>query len=263
MPQKRSWASRKESTISRISVAIVEPEFGLNLGYVARTMANFGLKRLIVVSKRKPDKRLLDQARIFASHGRNLVEEIEFVPSVAELRKKFGLLIGTTAIEGTRKANLTRRTLELDECASRVAKRISSSPEKTCVLFGRDTTGMTNEELRSCDYNMTIRASPGYNTLNVSHAAAITLFVFSKHLARKPRVPAKLIITTRKERERAVMLFEELAEVSEFQKFKSGLLKEAITRLFDKADPSRREVYLMMGLASKATSKMKRLSSRS
>ncbi len=121
---------------------------------------------------------------------------------------------------------------------------------------------MTNEELKSCDYNMTIRTSNEYNTLNVSHAAAIILFVFSKSLEKNPTRTKKTTTSTRKERERAVMLFEELADVSEFQKFKSGLLKEAMTRLFDRGEPSLREIYLLMGLASKATSKIRRLSSQ-
>lgn len=226
-------------------------------------MSNFGLRRLIVVSQKKIDPKQLNEARIFASHGKKLVDEIEFVNSVRDLRKKFGLVIGTTAIEGTRKANLTRKTLEVEECASRLSARIIQNPAKTSLVFGRDTTGMTNEELRSCDYNITIRASFSYNTLNLSHAAAIVLYVFSKHLARKPQASREIVATTRRERERAAMLFEELAEASEFQKFKSALLKETISRLFDKADPSRREVYLLMGLASKASSKIRRLSASS
>jgi tRNA/rRNA methyltransferase len=240
---------------------VVEPEFGLNLGYVARTMANFGMKKLIVVSPKKIERKRLDEARLFASHGRDLVDKIEFVPSMENLRKDFQLLIGTTAIEGTRKANLTRKTLDVEDCISRLVKRIESRSSATCIVFGRDTTGMTNEELKRCDYNMTIRANSEYKTLNVSHAAAIVFFVLSKSLNKKT-IRARGKISTRNERARAVSLFEQLAEVSEFQKFKSGLLKEAISRLFDRGDPSLREIYLMMGLASKATSKIRRLSNQ-
>ena len=181
---------------------------------------------------------------------------------MSKLRKRFRLLIGTTAIEGTRKANLTRKTLDVEECASKLAERISARPSAACIVLGRDTTGLTNEELKNCDYNMTIRASNEYNTLNVSHAAAIILFVFSKSLEKNLNRTRKIVTSTRKERERAVQLFEQLAEVSEFQKFKSGLLKETITRLFDRGDPSLREIYLLMGLASKATSKIRRLSNQ-
>jgi tRNA C32,U32 (ribose-2'-O)-methylase TrmJ len=109
---------------------------------------------------------------------------------------------------------------------------------------------------------MTIRASNEYNTLNLSHAAAIILFVFSEILQKNPTQTKEKTASTRKERERAILIFEELAEASEFQKFKSGLLTEAMTRLFDRGEPSLREIYLLMGLASKATSKIRRLSSQ-
>ena len=67
-----------------MTVAVVEPEFGLNLGYVARTMANFGLQKLIVVSSKRLDRKRLGEAKLFASHGRKLIDEIEFVPSMAK-----------------------------------------------------------------------------------------------------------------------------------------------------------------------------------
>ncbi|MGA2876485.1 MAG: hypothetical protein ABSE82_13220, partial [Nitrososphaerales archaeon] len=79
-----------------MTLAVVEPEFGLNLGYVARTMANFGLQKLIVVSPKRLDRKRLDEAKLFASHGKKLIDEIKFVPSMARLREKFPLLIGTT-----------------------------------------------------------------------------------------------------------------------------------------------------------------------
>jgi tRNA/rRNA methyltransferase len=252
----------KKTAISQMTVAIVEPEFGLNLGYLARSMANFGMQRLIVVTPKRLDRNRLDEAKLFASHGKRLIEKIEIVSSMEKLRKQFRLLIGTTAIEGTRRANLTRKTLGVEECASRLKDRILACSSAACIVFGRDTTGMTNEELKSCDYTMTIRASNEYNTLNVSHAAAIILFVFSRSLEENKKRTVSTTASTRRERERAVLLFQQLAEISEFQKFKSGLLKETMTRLFDRGDPSLRELYLLMGLASKATSKIRRLSNQ-
>jgi tRNA/rRNA methyltransferase len=244
--------------ISKLSLALIEPEFGLNIGYTARVMSNFGLNKLIIVSPKKVGIAELRDAKKFASHARHLIEDVRYVRDVATLRTKFRLLVGTTAIEGTRRANLTRKTLEVEDCAARLAQRIVQSPEDVCLVFGRDTTGMTNQELRSCDYNMTIRASREYNTLNISHAVAIALFTFSKHLTRKGR---KTLVepTSRLARERTVILFDQLAALSGFQKFKSDMLRETIVRLLDRADPSIRETYLLMGLVSKASGKIQRL----
>jgi TrmH family RNA methyltransferase len=254
--------------ISRFAVAIVEPEFGKNLGYLARAMANFGLKKLIVVTpNRKIDDLLLIEAKLYASHGRYLIDDISYANSLDKLKSKFKLLIGTTAIEARRKSNLNRRTLDPIECASKVVPRIAFQNTCACIVFGRDTTGLTNTELQKCDYGVTIRTGTAYNTLNISHAAAIVFYVFSEQLrmlrgspnfSSRRHAPGP---SSRKEREHAIMLFERLAEDAEFKKFKSGLLNEALTRMFNRGDPSLREIYLLMGLASKASSKIRRLSS--
>ncbi len=244
---------------SKLSIAIIEPEFGLNIGYVARVMSNFGLTKLIIVSSKKLEEGELRAAKLFASHAKHLLDNVRYVPDLARLRRQFKLLVGSTAIEGTRRANLTRKTLDVETCAARLAPRVISDPKNVCLVFGRDTTGMTNEELKLCDYNMTIRASRAYNTLNISHALAIVLFVFSRRQLGAGK-ELKVEPTSRLARERAIILFGQLASVSGFQRFKSRMLKETLGRMLDRADPSIRETYLLMGLASKATGKINRLS---
>ena len=116
---------------------------------------------------------------------------------------------------------------------------------------------------------MTIKTGSEYNTLNVSHAAAIVFYEFSKHLSKvdsifgmenRKKGEENTQTSSRKERERAIILFERLGEDAEYKKFKAGLLRETLKRMFNRGDPTLRELYLLMGLASKASSKIKRLS---
>jgi len=259
----------RQSVLSQFSVAIVEPEFGINLGYLARTTANFGMKRLLVVSRKELSEENLSKATLFAAHGRDLIEKLEYASSVTVLRRKYKILIGTTAIEGKRKSNITRKTLAPDECAeavlSRTGKRVSAGNE-ICFLFGRDTTGLTNEELKSCDYHLTIRTQSSYNTLNVSHAAAIIFYVFSSigkidlNSSVMDKGTPYTNAPSRIEKERVISLFLRLAEDAEFKRFKLDLLRESLERVLNRGAPSLRELHLLMGLASKADSKIKRLS---
>jgi tRNA/rRNA methyltransferase len=234
-------------------------------------MTNFGMKNLFVVSRQKLDEENLSKATLFAAHGRWLIDRLEYVSSLEKLKRKYKILIGTTAIEGRRKSNITRKTMGIEECASMVVSRLRSH-SNACFVFGRDTTGLTNQELRACDYTATIRTRSQYNTLNVSHAATIIFYVFSNTkthsgLCKESRQTqtnwtGSTTLATRKERERVVLLFQKLAEESEFKEFKSKLLQETLERMFNRGEPSLRELYLLMGLASKATSKVRRLSKR-
>ncbi|MDG6994832.1 MAG: hypothetical protein JRN52_02820 [Nitrososphaerota archaeon] len=243
-------------------MAVVEPEFALNLGYVARCMANFGLEKLYVVSPDKLDKKYLEEASVFASHGSEIIENLRTVKSLSAIRRGSTILIGTTAIQARRRSNLARRTLSLEECASRVTRSLSSGGiAKACLVLGRDTTGLTNEELKSCDYNVTIRTDSDYNTLNISHAMAIILYEFARQLKQFQKVDAPVESAGRAERERTIRLFEELAAKSDFQRFKSNLLRQTLIRLLGRSDPTLRETYLLMGLASRALSKINRLES--
>jgi tRNA/rRNA methyltransferase len=254
---------------ARFAVAVVEPEHGINLGYLARTAANFGISNLIVVDPSPLDSEKLLDAKLFAAHGRPLVDGIQFESSFDSLRRKFSILIATTAIEARRKSNLTRRSMTVESCAVKLSSRAHKSGLKDCFIFGRDSTGLTNEELKKCDYCVTIKTGSSYNTLNISHAAAILFYEFSKQFSKsrsKGNLTSKIKeyslnrTSSRLEQERVIKLFEKLGKDAEIKKYKQGLLQETLKRMFARGDPSLRELYVLMGLASKASSKIRRLS---
>jgi tRNA/rRNA methyltransferase len=280
-PGRRSALS--ENYLSEFSVAFVEPEFAQNVGYLARAMANFGLNDLLIVSANDSgfgsqiDKA---QASKFASHGDYIIRKAKSVRSVDKLRDQYRILVGTTAIRGKRKSNITRKTLDIEKSVPRISRAVFSlrsrrnsgtgnrAQKPLCFVFGRDTTGLTNEELRKCDYNITIVTGTEYNALNISHAAAIIFYSFAHYLKGHSkdlssigkRTIGDAETPTRVEKERVVSLFQELAENSDFQDYKKERLREAITRLLDRSNPSLRELYLLMGLASKARTKIRLLS---
>ncbi len=274
-----------ESYLSKFSVAFVEPEFTQNVGYLARAMANFGLSDLLIVAgnRGKSGSRIEKaEASKFASHGDYIIQKSKKIRNLDDLRNQYRLLVGTTAIRGKRKSNITRKTLDLEKAVPRISKAIASSrPRKNshghnivqkplCFVFGRDTTGLTNEELRKCDYNITIVTGTEYNTLNISHAASIIFYSFVNYFKEHPndrysklrrRTMENSELPSRVEKERVVSLFQELAENCDFQNYKKERLRETFTRLLDRSNPSLRELYLLMGLASKAVTKIRILSS--
>jgi len=214
--------------LSNFGIACVEPEFGINLGYVARCMANFGIRNLILIGSRQAfSDNWLSEARLFAAHGRAIIDNIGYVKNLKFLKSKFDIVIGTTAIEARRKSNLLRRTLDVQECAAKISDRLALKKDRACIVFGRDTTGLTNDELRLCDYTATIRTSSNYNTLNLSHAAAIVFYVFANTFREQKNALNAILqeksmdsfsSSTREQRERAIRLFEQLSFDAEFRR---------------------------------------------
>jgi tRNA/rRNA methyltransferase len=156
---------------------MVEPRFGLNVGYVARTMKNFGVNRLFIVGEGDVPR----SAIRFASHGVDVVRNARHT-NMQELRERFDLLVGTTAIIGGKGRNPARKVMSLDDL---IALRMDSS--NTVIVLGRDTTGLTTSELRACDIVLHLRTGTSYPTLNISHALAIILYELASTEPREAR----------------------------------------------------------------------------
>jgi tRNA/rRNA methyltransferase len=163
--------------LDRLGVAMVQPRYGLNVGYVARVMKNFGLRQLYVIGTRELPK----TASKFASHGSDIIDSARFV-TFEELLQMFDVVIGTTAITAGRGRNALRKTITLGGLAL-----TGIDPTRTVVVLGRDTTGLKNEELEFCDLVLHVSTGTAYSTLNISHALAIILYELSGFRRRTSR----------------------------------------------------------------------------
>ena len=155
--------------LEQLSVAMVEPRYGLNIGYVARTMKNFGAHRLFIVGKNG----VPSSAIRFASHAADVIRDAQHV-NFGDLRKRFDFVAGTTAIKAGSGQNPVRKIITLDQMTA-----LGVDPASTVILLGRDTTGMTNAELNICDLIVHVPTGTSYPTLNISHALAIMLYSLS------------------------------------------------------------------------------------
>ena len=152
------------------SVTLVEPRGPVNVGHVARLVQNFGVEKLYLVEP-KVD---LSVAAIYASHASDVLDDA-ILARFEKVRKDNELLVATTAVRASKKSNVVRRTVNPDRL-----HEILSAAKSSSLVFGRDTTGLTNDEVRACDITLTIDTSPAYRALNIGHAVAIVLYVASR-----------------------------------------------------------------------------------
>jgi tRNA/rRNA methyltransferase len=220
----------------KVSVTLVGPEYPINVGYTARLAKNFGIRKLYLVEP-KFDRRV---ASVYAAHGADIIEEAEEV-DLGQLRKRHELLVATTAITATKRTNINRLSVSPEE----VAQYVSSSRSVSLVL-GRDTTGLKNEEIEKCDIVTTINTGTNYRTLNVSHSAAILLYILSRTKLAKKRVP-KL-----GERDAFAAYAYELALASGLQKYRAERLKKLARRMTIRSQLDGKELGLLVSLMRKA-----------
>ena len=168
---------------NEISVALIEPLYEMNIGYVARSMKNFGLEKLYVVNPRCKIGKI---ARIYASHAQDIINNVVIVNSFEELVKDFNFIVGTTG-KIPKRPSIVRRYIYAD----RLAEIISNFSGNFLIVLGREDIGLKNKELKLCDVVVTIKASQKYPILNISHAAAIIFYEIFKKTGGEKAFPIK------------------------------------------------------------------------
>jgi tRNA/rRNA methyltransferase len=221
-----------------VSVTLVEPHYPVNVGHTARLVKNFGVKRLYLV-KPKVD---ISVAAVYASHASDVLDKAS-ITTFERVREENEFLVATTAVRASKKSNLIRKMVDPDRLHA-----LLSSSRTSSLVFGRDTTGLTNEEIGMCDVTTTIDTAPFYRALNLGHAVAIVLYLASRGDGRKGR------IQSRKAREVFAESLYELAVASRMPPHKVKKLYEASRRIVSSSNLTDSQLNLMTGVFRKALS---------
>jgi TrmH family RNA methyltransferase len=155
--------------MTSVEVAVMEPKYQVNLGYIARVSKNFGVKRLLLINPRCNYKG--KESIKYSKHAHELLENAKILKSLKNIEGSF--IIGTTGI-WHKTGEAFYNIYNLND-VSKLAKAAEKSGGKITLLLGRDDTGLSKEELRSCDATVFLETNDEYPILNISHALAIML----------------------------------------------------------------------------------------
>ena len=157
-----------------IDIIVVEPAYQLNLGYIARVSKNFGVRSIKVVNpKCNIDGK---KAVMYSKHGVDLLKGIKKYKSMKDAAKD-SFIIGSTAI--AHKANAALYNVYSIDDLYGMLKR--NNIQNISLVLGRESTGLTREELTYCDATITIPIDSDYRVLNISHALGIMLYVLHRN----------------------------------------------------------------------------------
>jgi TrmH family RNA methyltransferase len=231
-----------------VAVVLIEPQYPINVGYIARLMKNFGLKSLYLV---RPNFDKAEAAK-YSTHGNDVLVAAKTV-TLSELRKKFDILIGTTAIQAISRLNILRESISAEQLAKIIH---GSSTKDFCILLGRESSGLNNEELELCNLVVTIDTKTNYRTMNVAHALAILLYEISK-LQSSSELPAKkskkmVDLASQKDIDLLLQYVSKLADAGNYDLHKKPLLEAAAKKLLAKSVPTTKDVMLLMSLLRKS-----------
>ncbi|MFW9881737.1 MAG: RNA methyltransferase, partial [Candidatus Thorarchaeota archaeon] len=206
-------------------VVLVQPEHFGNIGAIARVMENFNFKKLIIFNSLVPIENIMSyKTEGFAMHGKDVLFNAEIIEinnqqnHISEFRnflRRFDYIIATTA-RGKRHSNIKRLAIFPEDFNIPT----SVKPLKIGILFGRESHGLTNEEISLADILLRIPTGTNYSTLNLSHACGIILYeIFKKtHKLKIGRGIHPVLIADKEDR---LLLFSIIKEIIEKLKIRS------------------------------------------
>jgi tRNA (cytidine32/uridine32-2'-O)-methyltransferase len=229
---------------SSIRIVLVATSHPGNIGSTARAIKTMGMDRLYLVTPKSfPDLK----ANEMAAGADDVLEKCQVVETLPEALKGCQLVIATSA----RPRGLSLPGLTPPACAELVCSQ--SDATEVAIVFGREHSGLTNDELLQCHFHVNIPSNPEYSSLNLAQAVQIIAYELRMRL-----LSPKAIVASSEEPMATVedieRFYTHLAEVMlsiNFLKLKNpGKMLARVRRLFTRVRLEEMEVAILRGFLS-------------
>jgi TrmH family RNA methyltransferase len=231
-----------------VRIVLVNTSHPGNIGAAARAMKTMGLGRLVLVN---PETFPHADATSRASGADDLLARAQVCETLDEALAGCGLVIGASA----RARRVGVPQLDPRQCASRLLDE--SRNAEVAVLFGREHSGLTNEELSRCHYHMHIPTNPEYGSLNL--AAAVQVLAYELRMTSRERQgleeagePSESAASVEHLESFYANLHDTLVEIGFLDPNNPRIMMRRLRRLFNRARPSDVEINILRGILAAA-----------
>ncbi len=232
---------------NNIRIVLVETSHPGNIGAAARAMKTMGLSQLVLV---KPRMFPHADASAFAAGADDVLANARICESLTEAVSDCRYVVGTTA---------RRRTVAIpvgtpSEVMPEVCRQASTQP--IAIVFGRERTGLFNEELDLCQQGIEIPANPEYSSLNLAAAVQVMSYELRKQLldgqgeVREEAEPRDPPASTQQLESFYEHLERVMTNTGFLDRSNPRFLMRRLRRLFGRAQPDVREVNILRGILS-------------
>ncbi|MDV0447662.1 tRNA (cytidine(34)-2'-O)-methyltransferase [Methanosarcinaceae archaeon Ag5] len=235
-PEKDAGSS--SSPLPKIRVVLVEPLYQGNVGSVCRVMKNFGFCELFLVNPCA----LEGEARAMSSHAIDVLQNAQLCATVEEAVLGCDVVIGTTGSRAFKKCDHIR-TPAYSPQALKERMNTYHPDTKFAVLFGREDTGFTNEELSYCSMIATVPTSHIYPVMNLSHAVGLMMYELSG-----AKMTGEVKTVDWNSFEALCGHFEDMLKDIEFTPHKQDKMALMMRRIFGRADLTPCEAQTLRGI---------------
>jgi len=216
-----------------------------NIGAAARAMKVMGLTQLVLVS---PKIFPCAEASARASGADDVLSNAVVCDSLSEAIQDCQWVVGTSA----RDRSIQWPQLYPAECA----RKLANHPEKVALVFGREHSGLSNEELDHCHALLRIDSNPDYSSLNL--ASAVQLMAYEiRNVYLSQQTPERIELprwergVDQQTMDRFYQHLEQtLIDIEFLDPQAPRKLMRRLRRLYNKAEPCVSEMNILRGILS-------------
>ena len=244
----RTKTDLAETLSAAPAVILVEPQLAENVGSVARAMANFALSELRIVGGRAQAES--EKARVVAAGAHHVIDAARHFATVEDALADLTLVFATTARE-------RGQAKPVDAPADAAARMMAEAGAggRVGMMFGKERTGLENDEIALSHRVVTFPVNPAYASLNLAQAVLLVGYEWFKAAtggAPAFDMPTRSPPATHDE---VVALFAHLeGELSDGGFFRSPEKRASMVRnirnMIHRMEPSRQDIQTLHGMVT-------------
>ena len=235
-----------------VAVAVVDAHTPGNVGTIARAMKNFGFSELKLVDPPELDPD--GEAYGFAGHAREDVLPNHDVLTFEELVSEF-YTVGFTAMTGRDEGRHVRYPFRTP---AELGEHLAGVESDVALVFGREGTGLSNEEFARIDEVCSIPANPDYPVLNLGQAATVALYELRDLTLGETHQPVRHDRADERALEGLYEQFSSFLVAIDRPAEKRAKTERMLRRVLGRAHPTGREVTTLRGLFRRAEMQIER-----
>ncbi len=230
--------------IENIRVVLVETSHPGNIGAAARAMKTMGLSDLRLVA---PQQFPCAEATARAAGADSVLEAAQVCDTLDEALEGCSFVLGTTA----RKRSLTWPVVDPREAGELLAAE--SAGGEVALVFGRERSGLTNDQMVRCHQLVNIPSNPEYSSLNLAAAVQVLAYEVRMQLEARQGVEEAPVaddpVATADNMEGYFRHLEKtLVAIGFLDADNPGRLIPRLRRLYARARPTLNEVNILRGI---------------
>ena len=180
---------------NKFGFILINPQLGENIGACARSIKNFGFKKLSIVSPKFTFPN--HKTKVTSVGAYDIIENTKLFENTVKAISEFDIIIALSA----RRRDINKRHITIKDFTNIIKKKNDLS---FGLMFGPEASGLSNKDISLSNFILQIPTSKKFKSINLSHSLTIICYEIFKILnkksfnkkSKKLKISSKLKITS-------------------------------------------------------------------